>query len=114
MVNNEFLETIATVQRALGNVGITMAEFQEKAVEWAQLTQKTFFEPDRPETSKTSENSNSRSDLEIYGGKGNKHICSFRNGKFIFYTPDEEVKQQTINLDDLNTINLENIINDID
>lgn len=110
MVNNEFLETIATVQRALGNVGITMAEFQEKAVEWAQLTQKTFFEPDRPETSGTSENSNSRSDLEIYGGKGNKHICSFKNGKFIFYTPDEEIQQQTINLDDLNTINLDDFI----
>lgn len=38
MVNNEFLETIAAVQRALGNIGITMTEFQEKAVEWAQLT----------------------------------------------------------------------------
>lgn len=110
MVNNEFLETIATVQRALGNVGITITEFQEKAVEWAQLTQKTFFEPDRPETSGTSENSNSRSDLEIYGGKGNKHICSFKNGKFIFYTPDEEIQQQTINLDDLNTINLDDFI----
>lgn len=35
MVNNEFLETIAAVQRALGNVGITMTEFQEKAVKWA-------------------------------------------------------------------------------
>lgn len=110
MVNNEFLETIAAVQRALGNVGITITEFQEKAVEWAQLTQKTFFEPDRPETSGTSENSNSRSDLEIYGGKGNKHICSFKNGKFIFYTPDEEIQQQTINLDDLNTINLDDFI----
>ena len=110
MVNNEFLETIAAVQRALGNVGITITEFQEKAVEWAQLTQKTFFKPDRPETSGTSENSNSRSDLEIYGRKGNKHICSFKNGKFIFYTPDEEIQQQTINLDDLNTINLDDFI----
>lgn len=110
MVNNEFLETIAAVQRALGNIGITMAEFQEKAVEWAQLTQKTFFEPGRPETSEPSENSNSRGDFKIYGGKGNKHICSFKNGKFIFYTPDEEIQQQTINLDDLNTINLDDFI----